>query len=186
MPERRRASCRVEAAGWRNVGTAGHLDELRDDHGVLEVHAPSFDRPASVCAEGTWRVIGTAAHLGEPGEIDLLSSGQRRRYRVRLAGHSVHVNGPEGQSNFTLRTADDDAQVSGLAGECRATLPGAIAKILVKEGDRVGEGDGLVVLEAMKMEHTLRSAGAGTVGAVHCTLGDQVDLGDLLVTVTPS
>ena len=70
-------------------------------------------------------------------------------------------------------------------GECRAPLPGAIAKILVTEGDAVVEGDALVVLEAMKMEHTLRAAGAGTVGEVLCTVGQQVDVGDLLVVVTP-
>jgi biotin carboxyl carrier protein len=38
----------------------------------------------------------------------------------------------------------------------------------------------------MKMEHTLRSAGEGTVAAVLCAVGQQVDVGDLLVAVTPS
>jgi 3-methylcrotonyl-CoA carboxylase alpha subunit len=42
-----------------------------------------------------------------------------------------------------------------------------------------------VVLEAMKMEHTLRAGGPGTVGAVLCAPGDQVDVGDLLVVVEP-
>ncbi len=49
----------------------------------------------------------------------------------------------------------------GTAGECRAPLPGAITKVLVGVGDVVSEGTGLVVLEAMKMEHTLRSGGCG-------------------------
>ena len=53
-------------------------------------------------------------------------------------------------------------------------------------GDAVAEGDGLVVLEAMKMEHTLRADGAGTVGEVHCRAGQQVDVGDLLVAVEPA
>ncbi len=173
------------AAGWRNVGVAGHIDDLRDAHGVLEVHAPSFDRPASVRIDEEWRVIATTSLDGEPGVVDLLADGLRRRYAVRISAHGVEVNGPEGQSSFLVRSPDDEDQLAGLAGECRATLPGAITKILVHQGDQVAEGDGLVVLEAMKMEHTLRSGGAGTVGAVHCTLGQQVDLGDLLVTVTP-
>ncbi len=52
-------------------------------------------------------------------------------------------------------------------------------------GDPVADGDALVVLEAMKMEHTLRAGGGGTVGQVRCAAGDQVDVGDLLVTVVP-
>ena len=64
--------------------------------------------------------------------------------------------------------------------------PAAVTKVLVAEGDVVAEGDGLVVLEAMKMEHTLRAGGAGTVVQVRCGAGDQVDLHDLLVTVEPA
>ena len=52
-------------------------------------------------------------------------------------------------------------------------------------GDVVKDGDGLVVLEAMKMEHTLRSGGAGTVTEILCAPGVQVDVGDVLVVVEP-
>ena len=54
---------------------------------------------------------------------------------------------------------------------------------LVAVGEVVAEGDGLVVLEAMKMEHTLRAHGAGTVTQVMAAPGQQVDVGDLLVAV---
>ena len=65
-------------------------------------------------------------------------------------------------------------------------LPGAVTKVLVAEGDAVAEGDPLVVLEAMKMEHTLRAAGAGTVSRVVIEPGQQVDVGDLLVELEPT
>ena len=48
------------------------------------------------------------------------------------------------------------------------------------------EGDGLVVLEAMKMEHTLRAHGAGTVREIRSAPGQQVDVGDLLVELEPA
>ncbi len=115
-----------------------------------------------------------------------MADGVRRRYRVRLTDHRADVNGPEGQSSFALRTADDADARGGVAGECRAPLPGAVTKVLVAEGDVVAEGDGLVALEAMKMEHTLRANGAGTVTQVHCVPGQQVDVHDLLVTVEPA
>ena len=64
-------------------------------------------------------------------------------------------------------------------------LPGAITRVMVSVGDAVDDGDGLVVLEAMKMEHTLRSGGVGTVTRILCAPGDQVDVGDVLVVVEP-
>ena len=80
---------------------------------------------------------------------------------------------------------DPDEQ-GGTAGECRAPLPGTIARVLVTMGDLVNDGDPLVVLEAMKMEHTLRATGTGTVGDVRCAPGDQVDVGDVLVVLEPA
>ena len=180
----------VRAPGWRNVGTALHADELRDAAGVLSVRLSAPDAPALVLVDGEWRGVGTAATRFEQGTVDLTtpSDGLRRRYRVRHAwsGHWAFVNGPEGQSTFALRTEDDPDDRSGVAGECRAPLPGAVTKMLVAVGDTVADGDGLVVLEAMKMEHTLRADGAGTVSRVLVEAGQQVDVGDLLVALEPS
>ncbi len=177
----------VPAAGWRNVGRALHADELRDEAGQIEVRTPAADAPAEVRVEGDdeWRAVGTATT--RHGVVDLTAGdGLRRRYRVRLAADAAFVNGPEGQSTFALRAEDDAAERGGVAGECRAPLPGAVTKVLVSVGDVVAEGDGLVVLEAMKMEHTLRALGAATVRAIHGAPGQQVDVGDLLVELEPA
>ncbi len=137
-----------------------------------------------VLVDGEWRDVGTASPVG--GVVDLVArDGLRRRYRVRLSAHEADVSGPEGQSTFTLRTEDDADTRGGVAGECRAPLPGAVTKVLVAVGDTVAEGDGLVVLEAMKMEHTLRANGAGTVTQITSAPGQQVDVNDLLVVVEP-
>jgi propionyl-CoA carboxylase alpha chain len=174
----------VRAAGWRNVGRALHADQLTDASGSMEVRAAVPGEPVRVLVDGEWRDIGPAQVHGEI--VDLVAEdGLRRRYRVRLSAHEADVNGPEGQSSFAMRTEDDPDERGGVAGECRAPLPGAITKVLVAAGDVVREGDGLVVLEAMKMEHTLRADGAGTVSQVHCAPGQQVDVNDLLVSVEP-
>ena len=175
----------VPAAGWRNVGQALHADALTDDVGTLEVRAAVPAETASVLVDGAWCAVATART--DNGIVDLVTAGDvRRRYRVRLTAHRADVNGPEGQSSFARRTEDDPDERGGVAGECRAPLPGAVTKVLVREGDVVAEGDGLVVLEAMKMEHTLRANGAGTVAQVNCAAGEQVDVHDLLVTVEPA
>jgi propionyl-CoA carboxylase alpha chain len=175
----------VPAAGWRNVGRALHADALTDAVGTVEVRTAAPEGPGSVLVDGAWRELATAQT--EDGIVDLVTTGGvRRRYRVRLAAHRADVNGPEGQSSFALRSEDDTDERGGVAGECRAPLPGAVTKVLVSEGDVVAEGDGLVVLEAMKMEHTLRAGGAGTVAQLHCAAGEQVDVHHLLVTVEPA
>ena len=173
----------VAAAGWRNVGVAHHVDTLIDDHGMLAVRTKGPDHDVAVLVAGKWEDVGSATTTDE--FVDLTSAGIRRRHRVRLAGPHVDVNGPEGQSSFTLRTEDDPDEQGGTAGECRAPLPGAITRVLVAVGDVVEDGDGLVVLEAMKMEHTLRAGGAGTVTEILCAPGAQVDVGDVLVVVEP-
>ena len=175
----------VPAAGWRNVGVPLHTEQLTDDVGTVEVRAPVPGEPAGVLEGGGWRDVGTARVDG--GVVDLVTTDWlRRRYRVRLTDHRADVNGPEGQSTFVLRAEDDADERGGVAGECRAPLPGAVTKVLVAVGDTVAEGDGLVVLEAMKMEHTLRANGAGTVTKIIGAPGQQVDVDDLLVTVEPA
>ena len=175
----------VPAAGWRNVGRALHADELTDAAGTIGVRVSAPDAPAELLVDDEWRPAGTATvHRGVVDHVD--TDGLRRRYRVRLESHAAFVNGPEGQSTFVLRSEDDAAEGGGVAGECRAPLPGAVTKVLVSVGDVVAEGDGLVVLEAMKMEHTLRAQGTGTVRAVHGAPGQQVDVGDLLVEMEPA
>jgi acyl-CoA carboxylase subunit alpha len=173
----------VPAAGWRNVGTALHAEVLTDAEGMIECRVPRPDLPASIRTGEEWTEVGTA-ETGQ-GTVDLLVGELRRRYWVRLSAHAAEVSGPEGQSSFLLRSEDDADSQDGIAGECRAPLPGAITKVLVSLGDAVVEGDGLVVLEAMKMEHTLRAGGAGTVEQILCTPGQQVDVGDLLVVLVP-
>jgi propionyl-CoA carboxylase alpha chain len=174
----------VPAAGWRNVGAAHHVDTFVDASGSVNVRTGGPVDAVAVHVSEAWETVGTGTTTDE--FVDLASGGIRRRYRVRLAPPHVEVNGPEGQSSFVLRTEDDADEQGGTAGECRAPLPGAITRVMVSVGDVVEDGDGLVVLEAMKMEHTLRSGGAGTVTDVLCAPGVQVDVGDVLVVVEPA
>ncbi len=171
-------------AAWRNVGHALHADRLTDAEGTLEVRVASPGAPVLVrdAAVAGWEQVGTATT--RHGVVDLLGvDGVRRRYRVRCASHAAEVNGPEGQSSFTLHSEDDPDEGGGVAGECRAPLPGSVTRVAVAVGDAVAEGDVLVVLEAMKMEHLLRAEGEGTVAEVACAPGQQVDVNDLLVSV---
>ena len=67
------------------------------------------------------------------------------------------------------------------AGLLTAPMPGKLVQVLVKTGDKVEKGQPLVVLEAMKMEHTVKAPRAGTVAAVSYAAGEQVEEGAVLV-----
>ena len=66
-------------------------------------------------------------------------------------------------------------------GELRAPMPGRIIALLTEPGIAVEKGAPLLVMEAMKMEHTLAAPAAGIVVAFHCAVGDQVTGGAELV-----
>jgi geranyl-CoA carboxylase alpha subunit len=62
-------------------------------------------------------------------------------------------------------------------------MDGAIIDVLVAEGDQVEQGQTLVILEAMKMEHPVKADRRGTVGQLLARKGDQVKRGQLLADV---
>lgn len=67
--------------------------------------------------------------------------------------------------------------------EIKAPMPGLVLRVLVEVGDAVEAGQGVVVLEAMKMENELSAPAAGTVAAVRVTPGDAVGKNDILIEV---
>ena len=71
---------------------------------------------------------------------------------------------------------------AGQAGDStlRAKMPGKVIRILRQPGDRVEAGEGLVVIEAMKMQNQIGAPGAGTIQACHVREGASVTTGDLL------
>ncbi len=73
------------------------------------------------------------------------------------------------------------APAKGFRPTLTAPMPGTIQEILVKPGDRVERGQTIVVLEAMKMKNTIKSAQSGIIGRVVAEIGKPVRYGDVLV-----
>lgn len=74
-----------------------------------------------------------------------------------------------------------DKSNSEHSGSMISPMPGKILKVLVKSGDKVSKGDSLVVMEAMKMEHTIKASDDGKIISVHFEEGSLVDGGVELV-----
>jgi 3-methylcrotonyl-CoA carboxylase alpha subunit len=80
-----------------------------------------------------------------------------------------------------MHDATDNAAAGGLA----APMPGLVRSILVDVGERVERGQALVVMEAMKMEHTIRAPGDGVVQTLNCMVGAMTEAGVILVEFEP-
>ena len=68
-------------------------------------------------------------------------------------------------------------------GILTSPMPGKITKVFKNAGDNVIAGDALVVMEAMKMEYTLKADVDGQIKSIDCKVGDQVKLGKELLTI---
>lgn len=77
------------------------------------------------------------------------------------------------------------AQAQAAPGKANliSPMPGTIIKILVNTGDKVEQGQPLVILEAMKMENNINASTTGTVASVEVSPGQTVDTGQLLLTI---
>ena len=71
-----------------------------------------------------------------------------------------------------------------MAEDVRAEIVASVLEVVVSEGDQIGEGDTLVLLESMKMEIPVLAEAPGTVEAVHIAPGDPVQEGDSLIVLS--
>ena len=135
-----------------------------------------------------------------------------RRFRALVDGRSVTGNavlqpaGPDDDGSrvtifsedamFSVTVQDALQQASKLAAAAggasavqravHSPMPGKVVKLVVAEGATVKAGDALVILEAMKMEHTLTATGDAVVKGVHAAEGDQCTQRQLLLSLEPA
>jgi len=154
-------------SGWR----AGGVTEI-------ELHLSSQGESRKV------RASNRACLQGEEllAEID----GTRQRLRAIRRGETLYLQW-RGELHAITRfdpiaaVEASHAQHGGLS----APMNGSIVRVLVEPGQTVEAGAALVVLEAMKMEHSIRAPEAGTVKALYCREGEMVSEGAVLVELEP-
>lgn len=103
-------------------------------------------------------------------------------------GHTVFTRGHrfqftvEDERTFLMRSLINNKSASG-GGEVKAPIPGLVTKILVAEGDEVTQGQGVLILEAMKMENEIKSPASGKITKVIVRQGRNVEKGETLFSV---
>ena len=119
------------------------------------------------------------------GLLCIIDNGVRQRCQYHRKGDHLYLQA-FGQALAVRDVTHQPASGAATSGSGRitATMDGAIIDILVEAGQAVKQGDTLVILEAMKMEHPVKADRDGTVGEILATKGDQVKRSQLLVEIT--
>ena len=163
------------------LGRQTHRVQIKEVGGSVYEVAVDGDAPVRVDVAKTPRTVFSLL-IGNrqwEGSVDAKEDGS----------FDVHV----GASAFDIRVIDERRKLltgaavplAGTRQELRAQMPGKIVKVLAAVGDAVERDQGLVIMEAMKMENELRSEVDGVISEVRVREGDTVENGALLLIVEP-
>ena len=115
--------------------------------------------------------------------IDMIFDGKRHYSRVTISKNNILVHMPFGDVMLQLKPRFKMPGTEVTIGGLIAPMPGKVIDVKVKKGKKVKAGDTLVILEAMKMEHSIKASEDGTVSELLISVNDQVENGALLMVV---
>ena len=129
-------------------------------------------------------VEGTPVRMVTIGDevhrVVVRKGGQRGDYTLWVDGFRFDLEALDERTAAIRELSKLSAAATGPA-PLVAPMPGLIVRVNVQPGDKVGQGQGLVVMEAMKMENELRAQAAGIVKSVDVTPGTAVEKGTILI-----
>ena len=168
--------------GWQaNLETIEeiYLAEQDQEH-LVRVHY----RRQDILLEIGKRYFTVDGSLGEDGELSAHLDGTRTHVTVVEDNHSLSILHSDFQCTLTpIDKTRQGATEESAPGSLASPMPGKVIDVLVKEGEDVSKGQALLILEAMKMEHTICAPMDGTVKSIHYAAGDMLDEGVELLVV---
>jgi propionyl-CoA carboxylase alpha chain len=165
-------------SGWRNSRSQPQRRSYQGSHGVHQIEYTL--QPGGFRLDDGRKVEVAGAG---PSLVDLVVDGSERRFEISRHGGDRYVDSTAGPARLTAQPRFQIAAVEEPAGSLHAQMPGKIVRVEVVRGQQIDEGQVLVVMEAMKMEHTLRAPHRGVVTEIRHAAGEQVETGDVLVVV---
>jgi len=146
----------------------------QDGHYRVAVGDEVCEVDARQATEGIWSLlIGSESHVVDVSERDGVAVAE-------VDGETYHIRVEE-ETRYIIRTRGGKAATGGQV--LKAPMPGKVVFVSVEVGQAVRPGDGLVVLEAMKMENEFRATVAGHVKEIPVQVGQAVNPGDPLVVI---
>ncbi|MDQ4052443.1 MAG: ATP-grasp domain-containing protein [Actinomycetota bacterium] len=162
---------------WRNVVSQPQRTEFQD-----EIVVEWFGTRDGYVVDGHTVVEASATR------VTLETDGLRTAYDVAISAlphgqSAVDVDSAHGHVRLTRVPRFVDPADAVASGSLLAPMPGTVVKVLVEQGAEVAAGDAVLVLEAMKMQHTVSAPHAGTVTEIDVKPGVQVAAGEVLAVV---
>jgi 3-methylcrotonyl-CoA carboxylase alpha subunit len=163
--------------GWRLNEDNYHVFVFQD--GEREVAVTAHYRPGGYELELLGRKVAARAEPEADGRLVVDLGGARLHGTVVRSGRLLTVFAAGASHRLELKefesVVDEDA-----AGSLTAPMPGSVIEVLVRAGQQVEKGAALMIIEAMKMEHTIAAPAAGVVAEVLFGKGEQVKEGEQL------
>lgn len=125
-----------------------------------------------------------SVEIAQPGVYSVLMDG--RSYDVRVDGDVVSACGHRFEIEVRDPRRSNRRRAGGAHGGVQhvaAPMPGKVVRVLVAVGDEVEAGQGIVVVEAMKMQNEMKAARGGKVVSLSAKPGDTVTAGEVLATI---
>ncbi len=162
-----------------NIGDTAAAIELHDqgDRVRASIDGRAYDLNLTQVGAGRYVFI-SEAQLFECRVEGANTSNELMNVFVGNRQFTVTVTDPK-----RLRSAANAAAHGAAAARIVAPMPGKVVRVLVEVGTAVEAGDGIVVVEAMKMQNEMKSPKAGTVSALKVGPGETVNSGDLLAVI---
>ena len=157
---------------WRNVVSQPQVAEFEGDV-----------RVEWVGSRDGYVVDGFTVVSTSPTTVTLEAGGVRTTYDVSVAGGRADVDSPRGHTALTVVPRFVDPADAVASGSLLAPMPGTVVSVAVEVGAEVTAGQTVLVLEAMKMQHTVSAPYAGVVSQIDVTPGAQVASGEVLAVV---
>jgi 3-methylcrotonyl-CoA carboxylase alpha subunit len=190
--EERAARERAAASGdphspWHQVDGWRLNEESHHDFAFLEGETTHPVR-LSFLDTGLRIEVNGASHTlsGErlpDGRVLVRLGGRAFKARALRNGHDWHVFFDGDYRRLSLRQELAGVDLDAGQGSLAAPMPGKIVKVMTKPGAKVAKGDALLILEAMKMEHTIAAPADGVVKEIHYGAGEQVLEGAELISL---
>jgi len=182
LAERARAARTVQRAipvAWRNVVSQPQVTEL-------EVAGPTggTTRVEWYGGRDGYVVEGLTVVAASPTAVTLEVDGVRTTYDVSVSAGGVDVDSPHGHVHLAPVPRFTDPADAVATGSLLAPMPGTVVSVAVEVGAEVAAGQPVLVLEAMKMQHTVSAPHAGVVTEIDVTAGSQVAAGEVLAVVS--
>ncbi|MBL4802163.1 MAG: acetyl/propionyl/methylcrotonyl-CoA carboxylase subunit alpha [Emcibacter sp.] len=168
--------------GWRMNMSLNTVLTFIDREDSRDIEVTYRENSFLLTIEGEELDVRILSHTGSC--LDIVVNGQKISAKVVKDGQNFTIfhNSTVSYLHHYLAGAEGEEETGG-SGVIITPMPGKVSQVMVKEGEHVEQGTPLMILEAMKMEHTIKAQVTGRVEGLSLSAGDQVTDGEVLIRI---